>query len=71
MVGDGMSVPIRGDYLSFTLSPGGLLLATLGSAGPNEYSARRIDECVPLALDVIAEKVSKKLRRIVEKASIS
>jgi len=71
MAGDGVSVPIRGNNLSFAIFARDLLLAALGSAGPDEYSAWGIDKCVPLALEVIAEKVSKKLRHIVEKASIS
>jgi len=47
MAGDGMSVPIRGDYLSFALSPGGLLLTALGGVEPDGYSAWGIDDCVP------------------------
>ena len=76
MAGDGMPVLIWGDHLSFTLSPGGILLAALGSAGPDEYSTRCDDECVPLAHilsnhkpEPLPKKVAKKLRKIVERAS--
>ena len=56
MADDGMSVLIRGNYLSVALSSGSLLCAAVGGSGSDKYPAWSDDERVPLALEVITEK---------------